>query len=68
MKPYANNSIEMEAPDVQLPAELVLATNQGVVGSNPAGRANSALNSMACKQLSQAIFFLCAIEPFFSRE
>ena len=45
-----------------------LATNQGVVGSNPAGRANSALNSMACKQLLQAIFLCCAIEQNFRIE
>ena len=31
MKPYANDSIEMEAPEVQLPAELVLASERGIV-------------------------------------
>jgi hypothetical protein len=45
-----------------------LATNQGVVGSNPAGRANSALNSMACEQLLQAIFLCCALEQDFGIE
>jgi hypothetical protein len=45
-----------------------LATNQGVVGSNPAGRATLSLNSMACKQLAQAIFLCCAIEQNFAIE
>jgi len=35
-----------------------LATNQGVVGSNPAGRAISALNSMACEQLPAGHFLV----------
>jgi hypothetical protein len=35
-----------------------LATNQGVVGSNPAGRAISALNSMACKKMFAGHFLV----------
>ena len=45
-----------------------LTTNQGVLGSNPAGRAIFALNSMACRQKLRAIFLCCAIEQNFGIE
>src|SRR5438309_703008 len=43
-------------------SEIVpLATNQGVVGSNPAGRARFAAKLMAWEASSQAIFLGCPI-------
>jgi len=41
-----------------------LATNQGVVGSNPAGRAKFVLLSMACARKLAGLFFACAIRGF----